>query len=74
MTKVICLFSKKELKTDTLFDSLNRREEYLENQIEAKDKNLSFDEIIAKNKEAERKLKEDRKAANKNVAKSYGLK
>ena len=72
--KVICLFSKKELKTDTLFDSLNRREEYLENQIENKDKNLSFDDIIAKNKEVERKLKEERKKANKNVTKSYGLK
>ena len=74
MTKVICLFSKKELKTDTLFDSLNRREEYLENQIENKDKNLSFDEIIAKNKEAEKKLKEEREAVNKNVLKSYQLK
>lgn len=74
MSKILCLFSKKELKKDTLFDSLNRREEYLENQIEEKDKNLSFDEIIAKNKEVERKLKEERKQANKNVAKSYGLK
>jgi hypothetical protein len=74
MSKVICIFSKVELKEDCLFDAINRREDFLESQVDAKVESKDFEEIAKKNKERDDKRKAERAKNNENVLKSYRIK
>ena len=74
MNKVICIFSKVELKEYSILEALERREDYLDNQITNKIEKTDFKTIAAKNKEAEEKAKQKRAKDNINVLKSYRIK
>ena len=74
MNKVICIFSKVELKEYIILEALERREDYLDNQITNKIEKTDFKTIAAKNKEAEEKAKQKRAKDNINVLKSYRIK
>lgn len=74
MGNIFCIFSKVQLKEDSILEALERREDYLDNQITNKIEKTDFKAIAAKNKEAEEKAKQKRAKDNINVLKSYRIK
>ena len=74
MSNVYCIFSKVQLKEDNILEALERREDYLDNQITYKIEKTDLKAIAAKNKESEKKAKQKRAKDNTNVLKSYRIK
>jgi hypothetical protein len=63
-------------KVVSIFDAKKKEktEETKEKASEAKDSELSFDEIMKKNKAIEERMKKERLNANKSVLRSYRIK
>ena len=57
-----------------VLDFKSKKDSKLDSQVNEQESTTSFDEIIKKNKEREERLREERKASNKNVIRNSKLK